>query len=208
MCPPGRFGAKGGHICCAEATGSEAQGVMEPLTGAAPPASEEELDEYLSRPSGRVVAALGATDGDLVVLGAGGKMGLSLAAMARRAFDAVGAPRRRVLAVSRFATPGSTGLFERAGIETIAADLLAVGTLEGLPDAENVLFLAGMKFGSSGNLPATWAMNTFLPGLVARRYADSRIVALSTGNVYPLVAPASGGSKESDAVGPAGEYAI
>src|SRR5439155_27127056 len=110
--------------------------------------------------------------------------------------------------VSRFADPLAKEGFEQARVMTISADLVADGALDRLPDAPNVLFLAGMKFGSTGNLPATWAMNTFLPGLVARRYASSRIVALSTGNVYPLVAPASGGSKESDAVGPAGEYAI
>jgi nucleoside-diphosphate-sugar epimerase len=178
------------------------------LTGAAAPGSDEQLDEYLSRPSARVVEALRATEGDLLVLGAGGKMGWSLAAMARRAFDAGGGAGRRVIAVSRFEAPGSTGPFERAGIETMPADLLADGALDALPEAANVLFLAGMKFGSSGNLPATWAMNTFLPGLAARRFERSRIVALSTGNVYPLVRPESGGSKETDSPEPVGEYAI
>jgi hypothetical protein len=172
------------------------------------PASEEELEERLSRPPAFVVEALAASPGDLIVLGAGGKMGLSLAAMARRAFDAGGGAGRRVIAASRFGAPGATAPFEAAGIETIASDLLAEGALASLPDAANVLFLAGMKFGSTGDLPATWAMNTFLPGLVARRYAGSRIVALSTGNVYPLVPVHSGGATEAHEVGPVGEYAI
>jgi nucleoside-diphosphate-sugar epimerase len=172
------------------------------------PSSEAELDEALSRPPPFVVGALSAIPGDLLVLGAGGKMGWSLAAMARRAFDAGGGASRQVVAVSRFEKPDATVSFEAAGISTIACDLLGDGVLETLPDAPNVLFLAGMKFGSTGNLPATWAMNTFLPGLVARRFAGSRIVALSTGNVYPLVPVAGGGSREEDAVGPVGEYAI
>ncbi len=173
-----------------------------------PPITEAGLDERLSRPPAFVVDALAAVPGDLLVLGAGGKMGWSLAAMARRAFDAAGHADRRVIAVSRFEKPGATGPFERAGIETIASDLLDDGALDALPDAANVLFLAGMKFGSTGNEPATWAMNTFLPGLVARRFAASRIVALSTGNVYPLEAIDSGGSREGDPVAPVGEYAI
>jgi nucleoside-diphosphate-sugar epimerase len=172
------------------------------------PATDAELDERLSRPPAFVVEALAGLPGDLLVLGAGGKMGLSLATMARRAFDAAGGASRRVIAVSRFGSAGATAPFTAAGVETIASDLLADGALEALPDAANVLFLAGMKFGSTGDLPATWAMNTFLPGLVARRSAGSRIVALSTGNVYPLVPVHSGGAREEDEVGPVGEYAI
>ena len=181
---------------------------MPDLTAVPAPSSDAELDDALSRPAPFVTDALAAVPGDLLVLGAGGKMGLSLAAMARRALDAAGGSRRRVIAVSRFEKPGATGPFQRAGVETIASDLLADGALAALPDADNVLFLAGMKFGSTGNLPATWAMNTFLPGLVARRFAGSRIVALSTGNVYPLVTVASGGASEGDPVAPVGEYAI
>jgi hypothetical protein len=177
-------------------------------TDAAPaPATNDDLDEALSRPTPFVIQALSRVSGDLLVLGAGGKMGLSLATMARRALDA-GGGSRRVIAVSRFERPGSTAPFQRAKIETISADLLADGVLAALPGAANVLFLAGMKFGSTGNLPATWAMNTFLPGLVARRYEGSRIVALSTGNVYPLVPVTSGGALEGDPVAPIGEYAI
>ena len=181
--------------------------MLEPSAAPAP-SSDAELDDALSRPLPFVVEALSSIHGDLLVLGAGGKMGWSLAAMARRAFDAAGGPGRRVIAVSRFEKSGATAPFERAGVETIALDLLADGALATLPDAANVLFLAGMKFGASGNLPATWATNTFLPGLVARRFPASRIVALSTGNVYPLVRVTSGGAREGDPVAPVGEYAI
>ena len=178
---------------------------MAPLT---PPATDAALDERLSRPPAFVVDALAAVPGDLLVLGAGGKMGWSLAAMARRAFDAAGAGGRRVVAVSRFENPGTRNPFERVGIETIACDLLADGALDALPEAANVLVLAGMKVGSTGNEPATWAMNAFLPGLVARRFSASRFVALSTGNVYPLVPVDSGGAREGDPVAPVGEYAV
>lgn len=181
--------------------------VEPPLTGVPAPTSEEQLDEYLSRPSQETVTAAAALDGDVVVLGAGGKIGYSVSRMLRRSLDHAGRSATRVIAVSRFSTATAVERFEAAGIETIAADLLDDGVLESLPDAKNVLYLAGMKFGSSGNLPATWAMNTFLPGLVARRYAGSRIVALSTGNVYPLVPVASAGSVESDRPEPVGEYA-
>jgi len=134
-------------------------------------------------------------------------MGLSLCQMARRSFDAAGENGRRVIAVSRFRDDHVTSKFERAGIEMVSVDLLADGTLDKLPSAPIVLYLAGMKFGSSGNLPATWAMNTLLPALVARRYAESRIVALSTGNVYPLTPTRFGGSIETDLPAPVGEYA-
>ncbi len=134
-------------------------------------------------------------------------MGLSMAAMAVRATRAAPAtPARRVIAVSRF--HGGVDAFHAAGVETISLDLLDDGALESLPDAANVLYLAGMKFGSSGAQPMTWAMNAYLPGLVARRFAGSRIVALSTGNVYAF-SPVSGrGAREGDPLEPVGEYAI
>jgi nucleoside-diphosphate-sugar epimerase len=183
-----------------------ATGPVGSLLGAGPPTSDEELDEYLSRPTDATVAAV-RSRGDLLVLGAGGKIGLSLCAMARRAFDAAGREASRVIAVSRFGHPGSDRSFSEAGVETISADLLAEGALEGLPDAGDVAFLAGMKFGSSSDLASTWAMNTFLPGLVARRYKSSRIVAFSTGNVYGLSPVAFGGPTEGDPEGPLGDYA-
>ena len=146
-------------------------------------------------------------EGDIIVLGAGGKMGLSMSAMAVRAsrVTAAGAARR-VIAVSRF--HGGVEAFHAAGIETISLDLLDDGALESLPAVPNVLFLAGMKFGSSGAQPLTWAMNAFLPGLVARRFAGSRIVALSTGNVYAFSPVTGDGAREIDALDPVGEYAV
>jgi nucleoside-diphosphate-sugar epimerase len=177
------------------------------LTGAPAPTSDDELDEALSRPPSAAIEAFAGLDGDLVILGAGGKMGLSLARMAARAWEAAGVSGRRVIAVSRFGAGDGRDPFERHGIGTISADLLDPAALTALPDAPNVLYLAGMKFGSTGDQPSTWAMNAFLPGLVARRYPSSRIVALSTANVYPFMAPASGGAREDHAVGPVGEYA-
>ena len=172
----------------------------------APPQTEEELEERLSQPDAGTVEALTGLEGDFLVLGAGGKMGLSLTRMLRRALDEGGRQRDTVTAVSRFG--GGTGEgFEKAGVETISADLLGNGALERLPDAANVLYLAGMKFGSSGDPSATWALNTLLPGLAARRFRRSRIVALSTGNVYGLVPAGGGGSVETDSLDPAGEYA-
>ena len=177
------------------------------LGGAPAPASESELDEYLSRPTPGVRAALAGLDGDLVVLGAGGKMGFSLCRMVLRAWDEAGLAGRRVVAVSRFANAAARDTFEAGGMTTIAGDLLADGAVEALPDAPNILYLAGMKFGSANAEPATWAMNTFLPGLVARRYPRARIVALSTGNVYAFTPVGSGGARESDPLGPIGDYA-
>lgn len=169
------------------------------------PSDEAELEEALSRPSPDVIDAMAQLEGDILVLGAGGKMGLSLATMAQRAIRASGGARR-VIAVSRF--KGGAEAFHAMGIETLSCDLLDDGAIESLPDAANILYLAGMKFGSSGAQPTTWAMNTLLPGLVARRYTDSRIVALSTGNVYAFAPVGSGGSTELERPDPVGEYAV
>jgi nucleoside-diphosphate-sugar epimerase len=171
------------------------------------PDSEASLDEYLSRPTAETVRSLASLDGDLLVLGAGGKMGLSLAQMARRALNQTGRTDLGITAVSRFGSPATLDRFRAAGLDTISCDLLADGALARLPDAPNVLYLVGMKFGSTGEPGLTWAMNTYLPGLVAERFKRSRIVALSTGNVYPLVDVRSGGALESDPPGPVGEYA-
>lgn len=168
--------------------------------------TEQELDELLSRPNEQDAAAMAALDGDLIILGAGGKMGPTLAFRARRAIEQAGAPHR-VIAVARFTRPGIEENLRAVGIETIAADLLDSGALDGLPDAPNVIFMAAMKFGTTGAEHLTWAMNTYLPGLVAERYRASRIVAFSTGNVYPLVPVTSGGAVESTPAAPVGEYA-
>jgi len=168
-----------------------------------PPRDEDALEELLSRPTPALTAALALAPGDIVVLGAGGKMGPSLARMVRRA-----APARRVIAVSRWTNRHAADALEAHGVETIGADLLAPRELAALPDAPNVVFMAGQKFGTSGNPTTTWAMNAALPAFVADRYAGARIVAFSTGNVYPLTPPEQGGSRESDPAAPVGEYAF
>ncbi len=168
--------------------------------------SDEQLDELLSRPTDGVRQALAAVDGDVVVLGAAGKMGPSLARMARRALDELGSSSR-VVAVSRFSWQ-PTRVFTDHGIDVVSADLLDRDAVQRLPDAPNVVFMAGMKFGSSDSQPLTWAVNTYLPTLVCERYARSRVVAFSTGNVYPLSPLALGGSDELDQPQPVGEYAM
>jgi nucleoside-diphosphate-sugar epimerase len=142
------------------------------------------------------VACLGRLEGDILILGAGGKMGPSLAALCRRAAG----PGRRIIAVSR-------RIIEVSGVESIACDLLDRAAVARLPDCPNVLYLAGRKFGSTGNPELTWAMNTVVPAIVAERFAASRMVVFSTGNVYALRRPSAGGSLESDPPAPVGEYA-
>lgn len=171
------------------------------------PQSVEDLEERLSRPTPAVIELMRQLPGDIIVLGAAGKMGPSLTRMAKRASDEAGTSRR-VIAVSRFSTPGSAEEFQQHGIETIAVDLLAANAVAYLPHAPNVIYMAGMKFGSTGQEPTTWAMNAWLPGLVCERYHRSRIAAFSTGNVYGLVPVEHSGSREGDAPNPAGEYAM
>ncbi|MEZ5386529.1 MAG: NAD-dependent epimerase/dehydratase family protein [Prosthecobacter sp.] len=172
-----------------------------------PPTSQEELEERLSRPTPAVIEMMRSMPGDIIVLGAAGKMGPSLSRMAKRASDEAGT-KRRVIAVSRFSASGSEAEFQQHGIETIAVDLLAANAVAYLPHAPNVIYMAGMKFGSTGQEPMTWAMNTFLPGVVCERFHRSRIAAFSTGNVYGLVPVERGGSSEEDTLNPAGEYAM
>src|SRR5438105_2535860 len=160
-----------------------------------------ELEERLSRPTMADISAMAELDGDLLILGAGGKMGPSLAALARRAADQAKV-RKRIIAVSRFADDSLRDLLSSQNIETIACDLLEPGTLAKLPDAGNVIFMAARKFGTTGSAHLTWAMNTYLPGLVAERYRDSRIVTFSTGNVYPLQPVHQGGAVESTPIDP------
>ena len=145
-------------------------------------------------------------EGDLIILGVAGKMGPSLARRARRACDLAGV-KKRIIGVARFSEPAVREGLEAAGIETVSADLLAPGALASLPDAPNVLHMAARKFGSTGAEHLTWAMNTLLPALVAERYPGARIVAFSTGNVYPLVLAAEGGATEDISPAPVGEYA-
>ncbi len=169
-------------------------------------ASEQELEILLSTPTDGVKQVLASLDGDLMFLGAGGKMGPTLSKMAKRAVDEAGL-RKRIIAVSRFSTPELKSDLEQHGIETISCDLLDRSALESLPDAANVIYMAGRKFGSTGAEWYTWAMNSYLPGMAAERFRSSRIVAFSTGNVYPLTRICEGGSRESDAPEPVGEYA-
>jgi len=164
------------------------------------------LEAELATPTEAEREALGAISGDLLILGAGGKMGPSLARLARRASDAAGV-RRRVIAVARFSTPGLREALEGDGVETIGADLFDRAALATLPEAPNVVFMAGQKFGTTGQEARTWAVNVLLPGLVAERFARSRIVAFSTGNVYPLTPVEGSGPDENAPVGPVGEYA-
>jgi nucleoside-diphosphate-sugar epimerase len=170
------------------------------------PADEDDLEELLSRPSVRDVAAMSALSGSVVVLGAGGKMGPSLARRVRRAADSAGTSCR-VAAVSRFSSPHVVAELERSGIEVLPCDLLDPRAVDALPPFENVLYLAGMKFGASERPSLTWALNTVVPAHVARRFAGSRIVVFSTGNVYPLRPPAEGGATEREPPAPVGEYA-
>lgn len=158
-----------------------------------------DLEQELSRPSEADVACLRRLDGDILVLGASGKMGPSLARLCRRAADAAGRTRR-VLAVSRH--PAAD-----AGIEAIACDLLRREEIARLPECPNILYLAGRKFGSAGSPELTWAVNTIVPALVAERFPRSRFVVFSTGNVYPFRPFAAGGSVETDTPAPVGEYA-
>jgi nucleoside-diphosphate-sugar epimerase len=167
------------------------------------PRDEDDLDERLSRPTPALSMRLGAAPGDILVLGAGGKMGPSLARMARRAD-----PARRVIAVSRWTNRDAAASLEAHGVETVSADLLAPRELAALPDAPNVIFMAGQKFGTTGNPATTWAMNAAVPAFVAERYAGARTVVFSTGNVYPLTPPERGGSRETDPPAPVGEYAF
>lgn len=171
------------------------------------PEDLEACEERLSRPNAELVAAMRRLPGDVMVLGVGGKMGPTLARMARRASDAAGAPRR-VIGVSRFSNPETRTQLERHGVETIAADLLDEAAVESLPDAANVISMSGFKFGASAAAAYTWAINCLVPTHVCRRFRDSRIVAFSTGNVYGPVDVATGGSVESDPLRPVGEYAM
>lgn len=167
----------------------------------------QELEAHLSEPTPAVVETMRRLQGDIAVLGVGGKMGPTLAQMAKRASDAAGA-KRRVYGVARFSSSGLADALRADGIEPIAADLLDRAALARLPEAPNVVFMAGMKFGSTGQEAMTWAMNCYLPGMVCERYPKSRIVAFSTGNVYGLAPVSGGGSKETDVPNPMGDYAM
>jgi nucleoside-diphosphate-sugar epimerase len=168
--------------------------------------SDQHLNSVLTQPSEADIAFAGRLGGDSMVLGAGGKMGPTLAQRLQRALRSANR-KSRVIAVSRFQSSDAESQLIDAGVETIACDLLDANTFRALPRVENVLFLAGRKFGSAGDPEVTWAMNTVIPARMAQHFRDSRIVAFSTGNVYPFVSPEQGGCVESDVPDPLGEYA-
>lgn len=171
-------------------------------------ANEDQLDDKLTAPSGALVDSLRSGEGDIVVLGAGGKMGPTLCRLARRGLDAAGRAGDRVLAVSRWSDAAAADKLREHKVDVVSFDLLGEADLGELPGAPNVVFMVGAKFGTADRPGLAWAVNAALPDRVARRYADARIVALSTGNVYPLVPVASGGCRETDPTGPVGEYAM
>lgn len=166
------------------------------------PTSIEQLDDQLSEPTSDLSAALAQCPGDILVLGVGGKMGPTLARMARRA----GGAGRRVIGVARFSSGDLPDQLRRHGIEPITCDLLDRAAVAKLPAAPNVIFMAGQKFGTAASPELTWAMNTLVPAHVAEAFPQSRMVVFSTGCVYPLVPVGSGGSQEEDEIGPVGDY--
>jgi nucleoside-diphosphate-sugar epimerase len=167
----------------------------------------EQLDQSLSDPPSYVVETMKNLDGDLLVLGVAGKMGPTLARMAQLASERAGV-KRKIIGVARFSDTQERKKLDDWGIETIRCDLLDEAALANLPDCPNIVYMAGMKFGSTGKEALTWAMNCFLPGRVAQKFSKSRIVAFSTGNIYGLTPLSGGGSIESDPANPLGEYAI
>ncbi len=165
----------------------------------------DELEEILSKPSERVNNTIKNLKGDIIILGVAGKMGPTIAKMLSRSYREAGV-KKKITGVSRFSDKKVKEKIEGYGVETIECDLLEREGVERLPDAENVIFLAGMKFGATGKEPLTWAMNVYVPAVISERYKKSQIVALSTGNVYPFTEVKGGGCKETDPTGPVGEY--
>jgi nucleoside-diphosphate-sugar epimerase len=168
--------------------------------------TKEEILGYYLVPSQRLIDDIQRIEGDILILGAGGKMGPSMARLAVEAVRRSGTDKR-VIAVSRFSDEKLVKDLQAAGVEIIKADLLNESELQGLPDVPNVIYLAGYKFGTTGNEPYTWIMNTYLPAKVAEKYSNSRIVVFSSGNIYPLSPVTNGGSSEDTTTSPVGEYA-
>ena len=158
--------------------------------------SERFLDDLLTEPTPELVEDIKNLQGDILVLGAGGKMGPTLCVLASRAVKAAGV-HKKIIAVSRFSDETVKALLDSHGIERVEADLLDPAQVADLPDAENVIFMAGKKFGTTGQEYLTWAMNVMVPGLVANRYQKSRILVFSSGNIYPMMPFYSGGADES-----------
>ncbi len=168
--------------------------------------TEADLDDALSRPSPALVDMMGRIDGDIVILGIAGKMGVTLGMMALRAVRESGV-ERRVIGVARFSNPEHETTLREFGLETIRCDLLDPTAVASLPDADNIIYMVGRKFGTQGDEAMTWAINTVVPSHVARRYATSRIVMFSTGCVYPFVPSTSDGPDENVGMDGVGDYA-
>lgn len=172
-----------------------------------PIASVAELDDTLSEPTTGLVEHMKRMSGDLLILGVGGKVGPTIARMARRAVEAAGV-KRRIIGVDTFPDRKTRDALDRIGVETHQADLMKPGAIDALPDAPNVLYMVGLKFGSTGAEWNTWAINVYLAGLCAQRYRGSRIVSFSSGNIYPFLPVGSGGAVEATPTAPLGEYAM
>ena len=169
--------------------------------------TEAALDELLTTPSDALCADMAKINGDIMVLGAGGKMGPTLCVLAKRAMDKAGV-KKNVYAVSRGSDAAAKRYMEDNGVITIAADLLDREKLNALPDVENIIYMAGKKFGTDGNEWQTWSMNAALPAYTADKFRNSRIVVFSSGNIYPMMPAYSGGCSEKTPVNPIGEYAM
>lgn len=164
--------------------------------------SEEELEQFMTQPAPELVRDLENLDGDIMLLGVAGKLGVTLARLAKRA-----CPQKRVIGVARFSNPQARHRLEEAGVETVKCDLLDRDQVAALEDCKNIVLMVGRKFGAEGDQPLTWAMNSHVPTLVAERFPNSRIVAFSTACVYAMSEVANGGSVEGDPLTPPGEYA-
>lgn len=169
--------------------------------------TEQMLDEMLVTPSQKLIEDMKKLDGDIMVVGAGGKMGPSLCVLAKNAIKKAGVTKR-VIAVSRFTDEIATNFLHENGIETVGVDLLEEGSIEKLETVKNIIYMAGRKFGTDGEEALTWAMNTYLPGEIAKRFRESRIVVFSSGNIYPMMPIHSGGAAEAVKPSPIGEYGM
>ena len=167
----------------------------------------EDLEKKMCTPSSDLIRDISTLEGDIIILGVGGKMGPSLAKLAVNAIRLAGL-QKRVIGVSRFSEEGMQEDLEKAGVETVVADLLDEAQLQSLPYAKNMLYMVGKKFGTKGNEHLTWAMNSYLPGRIGEKFRDCRIVVFSSGNVYPYMEIGTGGASEFTPAAPVGEYAM
>jgi len=170
--------------------------------------TEEKLNDFMTTPSETLVEDVKKIKGDIMILGAGGKMGPTLAILAKNAIKKANI-NKRVIAVSRFSDPIAKNVLEKNDVEIIACDLMGEGVLDNLPDVENIIFMVGRKFGTVGDETLSWGMNTWLPVNVATRFKKSNILAFSTGGVYGLAPVFDGGSVETDSISTtSGDYVM